>query len=128
MGVLAEKNSPRFRYSWKPLAMRTNNRPWPILGFSRKKFLKSTIWSCEKIRPIPCCLNNFKVVSCEYIQVPVVAPSFFVKESNMRGKELVKLLEKYGWVLDRISGSHHIMVKVRKASGSHFCTWQERPE
>lgn len=29
----------------------------------------------------------------------------------MRGKELVKLLEKHGWVLDRISGLHHIMVK-----------------
>ncbi len=32
----------------------------------------------------------------------------------MRGRELVKLLEKHGWVLDRISGSHHIMVKEEK--------------
>lgn len=32
----------------------------------------------------------------------------------MRGRELVKLLEKHGWVLDRISGSHHIMVKAGK--------------
>jgi len=29
----------------------------------------------------------------------------------MKGKELIKLLEDEGWVLDRISGSHHIMVK-----------------
>ena len=29
----------------------------------------------------------------------------------MKGKELVKLLKKDGWVLDRVSGSHHIMVK-----------------
>lgn len=29
----------------------------------------------------------------------------------MKGKELVKLLKKDGWVLDRVSRSHHIMVK-----------------
>lgn len=29
----------------------------------------------------------------------------------MKGKELVRLLKEHGWVLDRISGSHHIMVK-----------------
>lgn len=29
----------------------------------------------------------------------------------MTGKELVKLLKKNGWMLDRITGSHHIMVK-----------------
>lgn len=29
----------------------------------------------------------------------------------MKGKELVKLLKKEGWVLNRINGSHHIMVK-----------------
>jgi len=27
----------------------------------------------------------------------------------MSGKDLVKLMEKKGWVLDRISSSHHIM-------------------
>jgi predicted RNA binding protein YcfA (HicA-like mRNA interferase family) len=32
----------------------------------------------------------------------------------MRGKELVKLLEKNGWTLDRIKGSHHIMFKENK--------------
>jgi predicted RNA binding protein YcfA (HicA-like mRNA interferase family) len=29
----------------------------------------------------------------------------------MKGKELVKLLIKEGWQLDRINGSHHIMEK-----------------
>lgn len=29
----------------------------------------------------------------------------------MTGKEVIKLLEKNGWVLDRIKGSHHIMIK-----------------
>jgi len=29
----------------------------------------------------------------------------------MKGSKLIKLLECEGWVLDRISGSHHIMVK-----------------
>ncbi len=29
----------------------------------------------------------------------------------MNGKQLKKRLEEYGWVLDRISGSHHIMIK-----------------
>lgn len=29
----------------------------------------------------------------------------------MKGKELVKLLKKEGWVLERVNGSHHIMEK-----------------
>ena len=29
----------------------------------------------------------------------------------MNGKQLEKRLEEHGWVLDRISGSHHIMIK-----------------
>lgn len=32
----------------------------------------------------------------------------------MTGKELLRLLERNGWKLDRISGSHHIMVKESK--------------
>jgi predicted RNA binding protein YcfA (HicA-like mRNA interferase family) len=29
----------------------------------------------------------------------------------MTGSDMVKLLRKNGWVVNRISGSHHIMVK-----------------
>lgn len=32
------------------------------------------------------------------------------------GKELVKLLKKAGWKLDRVNGSHHIMVKGNKTA------------
>jgi predicted RNA binding protein YcfA (HicA-like mRNA interferase family) len=32
----------------------------------------------------------------------------------MTGKEMIKLLRKHGWEVDRISGSHHIMIKGRK--------------
>ncbi len=32
----------------------------------------------------------------------------------MSGKDLIKLLKSNGWVLDRISGSHHIMKKDTK--------------
>jgi len=32
----------------------------------------------------------------------------------MTGKEMVKLLKEHGWEVDRISGSHHIMIKGRK--------------
>jgi predicted RNA binding protein YcfA (HicA-like mRNA interferase family) len=32
----------------------------------------------------------------------------------MTGKELIKQLNKKGWKLDRISGSHHIMIKDDK--------------
>ena len=32
----------------------------------------------------------------------------------MTGKEMVKLLKRNGWELDRISGSHHILVKGQK--------------
>jgi predicted RNA binding protein YcfA (HicA-like mRNA interferase family) len=34
----------------------------------------------------------------------------------MSGNELVKLLKKNGWILDRICGSHHIMVKAGRRS------------
>jgi predicted RNA binding protein YcfA (HicA-like mRNA interferase family) len=30
------------------------------------------------------------------------------------GRELIKLLRKHGWQLDRITGSHHIMKKQEK--------------
>lgn len=33
----------------------------------------------------------------------------------MKGKELVKLLKKEGWTLDRVNGSHHIMEKDGKS-------------
>ena len=29
----------------------------------------------------------------------------------MTGKQLKKILEEHGWTLDRISGSHHIMIR-----------------
>ncbi|MCH8318974.1 MAG: type II toxin-antitoxin system HicA family toxin [Bacteroidetes bacterium] len=29
----------------------------------------------------------------------------------MSGKKLKKMLEKNGWICDRIKGSHHIMIK-----------------
>ncbi|MBD3345704.1 MAG: addiction module toxin, HicA family [Chitinivibrionales bacterium] len=34
----------------------------------------------------------------------------------MNGKELIKILENDGWILDRISGSHHILIKEGKRS------------
>jgi predicted RNA binding protein YcfA (HicA-like mRNA interferase family) len=34
----------------------------------------------------------------------------------MTSGELVKLLKKNGWTLNRVSGSHHIMVKEGKRS------------
>ncbi len=29
----------------------------------------------------------------------------------MTGKDLIRRLKEHGWVLDRINGSHHIMIK-----------------
>jgi predicted RNA binding protein YcfA (HicA-like mRNA interferase family) len=29
----------------------------------------------------------------------------------MTGKQVVKIMQQHGWKLDRISGSHHVMVK-----------------
>ncbi len=29
----------------------------------------------------------------------------------MTGKELITLLKKNGWIIDRIKGSHHILIK-----------------
>jgi len=34
----------------------------------------------------------------------------------MTGKELINILRANGWVLDRISGSHHIMIKEGRRS------------
>ena len=36
----------------------------------------------------------------------------------MNGKQLIKLMKKNGWVLDRKSGSHHIMIKERQRAVS----------
>ena len=33
---------------------------------------------------------------------------------KMTGKQLIKLLKQNGWELERIQGSHHIMVKGTK--------------
>jgi predicted RNA binding protein YcfA (HicA-like mRNA interferase family) len=33
---------------------------------------------------------------------------------DMTGKELIKLMRKNGWKIDRISGSHHVLVKRNK--------------
>lgn len=32
-------------------------------------------------------------------------------ESVMTGKQLKKYLEEHGWLFDRVSGSHHIMIR-----------------
>jgi predicted RNA binding protein YcfA (HicA-like mRNA interferase family) len=32
----------------------------------------------------------------------------------MTGKELIKLLKNNSWKLDRVQGSHHIMIKGKK--------------
>ncbi|PKL09847.1 MAG: addiction module toxin, HicA family [Spirochaetae bacterium HGW-Spirochaetae-7] len=29
----------------------------------------------------------------------------------MTGRQIIKIMKSNGWVLDRISGSHHVMVK-----------------
>ncbi len=34
----------------------------------------------------------------------------------MTGIELIKILKKNGWILDRISGSHYIMIKEKMRS------------
>ena len=34
----------------------------------------------------------------------------------MTGQELIKILKDDGWILDRISGSHHIMIKEGRRS------------
>jgi len=34
----------------------------------------------------------------------------------MTGKELIKTLERDGWTLDHVTGSHHIMVKKGRRS------------
>jgi predicted RNA binding protein YcfA (HicA-like mRNA interferase family) len=33
---------------------------------------------------------------------------------NMSGRQLIKLLQEKGWHLDRIEGSHHILIKGNK--------------
>ena len=29
----------------------------------------------------------------------------------MTGRQLIKIMKRNGWVLDRVSGSHHVMIK-----------------
>ena len=34
----------------------------------------------------------------------------------MTGKRLIKIMKQDGWILDRISGSHHVMIKEDRRS------------
>ncbi|WP_390864303.1 type II toxin-antitoxin system HicA family toxin [Enterococcus hulanensis] len=38
----------------------------------------------------------------------------------LTGKEILKLAKKHGWIMVRINGSHHIMVKERDIYQSLF--------
>ena len=38
----------------------------------------------------------------------------------MRSKELIRLLKEHGWVIDRIKGSHYIMIKDKKTISVPF--------
>ncbi len=40
----------------------------------------------------------------------------YTNRQAVNGKELKKRLEGHGWILDRISGSHHIMIKQGRRS------------
>jgi predicted RNA binding protein YcfA (HicA-like mRNA interferase family) len=34
----------------------------------------------------------------------------------MTGKQLIKIMKRDGWILDRVSGSHHVMIKDSRRS------------
>lgn len=34
----------------------------------------------------------------------------------MTGKDVIRIMQQHGWTLDRISGSHHVMVKEGRRS------------
>jgi predicted RNA binding protein YcfA (HicA-like mRNA interferase family) len=35
-------------------------------------------------------------------------------KGGITGRKLIKLLQQHGWVLDRIQGSHHILIREDK--------------
>ena len=34
----------------------------------------------------------------------------------MTGRQLIKIMKREGWILDRVSGSHHVMIKEGRRS------------
>ena len=34
----------------------------------------------------------------------------------MTGREMIKIMKRNGWILDRVTGSHHIMIKEGQRS------------
>jgi predicted RNA binding protein YcfA (HicA-like mRNA interferase family) len=38
---------------------------------------------------------------------------------QLSGRELVAVLRRHGWRLDRVRGSHHVMVKPGRAESLH---------
>jgi predicted RNA binding protein YcfA (HicA-like mRNA interferase family) len=34
----------------------------------------------------------------------------------MTGREMIKIMKRNGWILDRVAGSHHIMIKEGQRS------------
>jgi len=44
--------------------------------------------------------------------------SLLIYHCTMNGKQIIKKLQKEGWKLDRVNGSHHIMIKDGERSVS----------
>jgi len=44
-------------------------------------------------------------------EMPLDNTTYILYLYRMTGKQVLELLKKHGWSLDRIAGSHHIMVK-----------------
>jgi predicted RNA binding protein YcfA (HicA-like mRNA interferase family) len=45
--------------------------------------------------------------------------SILIYHKKMTGNEIIDKLKEFGWTLDRVTGSHHVMVKDGKAVPVH---------
>ena len=55
-----------------------------------------------------------RIMPLTCIHPPIAYTAFMLYIFRVTGRELLKLLRADGWQLDRIRGSHHIMVKGNK--------------
>lgn len=59
--------------------------------------------------------SHKRIKGCfEKKNLPLDNTTYILYQLNITGRELIKILEENGWVLDRVRGSHHIMIKDDK--------------
>ena len=57
----------------------------------------------------------WRLVICLKLAIVITTYKLYIISMPLSGKQIIKLLFKEGWQLDRVNGSHHILIKGSKS-------------